>query len=360
MRGVERPETLFSYVSLEDRIPANHPIRKLRAVVDALLRQMDDRIDACYAKRGRPSIPPHRLLRALLLQAIYSIPSERRLVEAIEYNLLYRWFVGLGLDEPVWDHSTFSANRERLLNQEIVQAFFRQVRDYAELRAVLSHEHFSVDGTLIDAWALRKSLAPIDEETGPHQGQGKNPTVDFTGEKRSNATHRSTTDPDARLFRKSAGDKAHLCYAGHVLMENRNGLVVDAEVTLATGTAEYEAAEVMVERSVPANATLAADRKYDAARFLDVLRRKGITPHIACKKVGSNIPEALTQSEAYRTSLKVRKRIEEIFGWVKTVGGLRKARFVGLAKVKVQALIAFAAYNLVRLAKLSGWPLKTT
>ncbi|MFN4021481.1 MAG: transposase [Hydrogenophilus thermoluteolus] len=278
MRGVERPETLFSYVSLEDRIPANHPIRKLRAVVDALLRQMDDRIDACYAKRGRPSIPPHRLLRALLLQAIYSIPSERRLVEAIEYNLLYRWFVGLGLDEPVWDHSTFSANRERLLNQEIVQAFFRQVRDYAELRAVLSHEHFSVDGTLIDAWASHKSLAPIDEETGPHQGQGKNPTVDFTGEKRSNATHRSTTDPDARLFRKSAGDK--------------------------------------------------------------------------CTSV--------TQNEAYRSSLKVRKRIEEIFDWVKTVGGLRKARFVGLAKVKVQALIAFAAYNLVRLAKLSGWPLKAT
>jgi transposase len=178
MRGVERPETLFSYVSLEDRIPADHPIRKLRVVVDALLRQMDDKIDACYSKRGRPSIPPHRLLRALLLQAIYSIPSERRLVEAIEYNLLYRWFVGLGLDEPVWDHSTFSANRERLLNQEIVQEFFRRVRDYAELRAALSHEHFSVDGTLIEALASHKSLAAIDTDKGPHQGQGKNPTVD--------------------------------------------------------------------------------------------------------------------------------------------------------------------------------------
>ena len=359
MRGIERSQSsLFSYVSLEERIPKDHPIRKLRVVVDRLLRQMDDKIDACYKSRGRPSIPPYRLLRALLLQAIFSIPSERRLVQEIEYNLLYRWFVGLEIDEAVWDHSTFSANRDRLLKEEIVREFFEAIRDYAEVQELLSSEHFSVDGTLIEAWASYKSLVPKEEDKRNDPPKGRNAWVDFSSGQRSNATHYSRTDPEARLFRKSAGDKTRLCYMGHVLIEHRSGLVVDAEVTQATGTAEYEAAEKMVARTVPQGATLAADRKYDAARFVAVLKGRDVTPHIARRKKGSNIPETIAQSDAYRASLTFRRRIEEVFGWAKTVGGLAKTRFIGLARVKTQALITFAAYNLVRIAKMSGWPLK--
>lgn len=327
-------------------------------MVDQLLRQIDDKIDACYKSRGRPSIPPYRLLRALVLQAIFSIPSERRLVQEIEYNLLYRWFVGLGMDEAVWNHSTFSANRNRLLKEEIVREFFQAVRDYAQVQKLLSSEHFSVDGTLIEAWASYKSLVPKEEDKGNDSPKGKNPWVDFQGEKRSNATHCSSTDPEARLFRKSAGDKTRLCYMGHVLIEHRSGLVVDAEVTQATGTAEYEAAETMVKRTVRQGATLAADRKYDAARFVAAMKDRGVTPHIARRKKGSHIPEAIAQSDAYRASLIFRRRIEEVFGWAKTVGCLAKTRFIGLAKVKSQALITFAAYNLVRIAKMGGWPLK--
>lgn len=253
---------------------------------------------------------------------------------------------------------SFSANRDRLLKEEIVREFFEAIRDYAEVQELLSSEHFSVDGTLIEAWASYKSLVPKEEEKRNDPLKGRNAWVDFSGKQRSNATHSSRTDPEARLFRKSAGDKTRLCYMGHVLIEHRSGLVVDAEVTQATGTAEYEAAEKMVARTVPQGATLAADRKYDAARFVVILKEKGVTPHIARRKKGSNIPETIAQSDAYRTSLTFRRRIEEVFGWAKTVGGLAKTRFIGLARVKTQALITFAAYNLVRIAKMSGWPLK--
>jgi transposase len=358
MRGADITQvSLFSYRTLEDRIPVRHPLRKLREVVDAILASMDTEFDALYADCGRQSIPPERLLRASLIQTLFSIRSERQLVSHIDYNLLYRWFVGLGMDEVVWDHSTFSANRDRLLNETTARSFFAKVLDLAQWQGLVSDEHFSVDGTLIEAWASMKSFVKKDGSTPPPEDGGRNPTVIFKGEPRSNSTHESTTDPDARLFKKSEGDKSRLCYLGHALMENRNGLVVDAQTTLASGTAEREAAKTMVARTVTKPATLGADKGYDVADFVTTLRESKVTPHVAQKAKGSAIDGRTTRHAGYKTSLKIRKRIEEVFGWSKSVGGLRKARFVGLAKVSAQTVFTFAAYNLTRMATLFGWRL---
>ncbi len=360
MRGADITQvTLFSYRTLEDRIPNAHPLRKLRVVVDAILATMDSEFNALYAHTGRDSIPPERLLRASLIQTLFSIRSERQLVNHIDYNLLYRWFVGLGMDETVWSHSTFSANRDRLLNETIARSFFAKVLTLAEWQGLVSDEHFSVDGTLIEAWASMKSFVKKDGSTPPPEDGGRNPTVIFKGEPRSNETHESTTDPDARLYKKSEGDKSRLCYLGHALMENRHGLAVDVETTQATGTAERDAAKTMVARTVKKPATLGADKGYDVAEFVAAMRDAKVTPHVAQKAKSSAIDGRTTRHAGYQTSLKIRKRIEEIFGWAKTVGGLRKARFVGLAKVSAQTAFTLAAYNLTRMATIFGWRLST-
>lgn len=361
MRGADiTQEELFSYRTLEERIPQNHPLRPLRKVVDLLFVSLDDEFEALYAGRGRPSIPPERLLRASLLQVLFSIRSERQLVEHIDFNLLYRWFVGLTLDGDVWDHSTFSANRERLLNERLSRLFFERVLALAEWKQLLSDEHFSVDGTLIQAWASQKSFVKKDGSTPPPENGGRNPTVNFKGDKRNNDTHASRTDPDARLYKKSEGDKSQLAFLGHALMENRNGLVVDVEVTRATGTAEREAAQVMVRRSVrKAGATVGADKGYDVAGFVKALRELKVTPHVAQRAQGSAIDARTTRHDGYRQSLKIRKRIEEVFGWAKTIGPLRQTRFRGLKKVAAQTILTFAAYNLTRMGTLFGWRYST-
>ena len=358
MRGADITQAaLFSYRTLEERIPSSHPLRKLRVVVDTILVSMDRELDALYARTGRDSIPPERLLRASLIQTLFSIRSERQLVNHIDYNLLYRWFVGLGMDEAVWNHSTFSANRDRLLNEAIARSFFSRVLVLAEWQGLISDEHFSVDGTLIEAWASMKSFVKKDDAPPPPEGGGRNPTVIFKGESRSNKTHASTTDPDARLYKKSDGDKSRLCYLGHALMENRHGLAVDVETTQASGTAEREAAKTMVARTVKKPATLGADKGYDVAEFVAAMRAVKVTPHVAQKAQSSAIDGRTTRHAGYRQSLKIRKRIEEIFGWAKTVGGLRKTKFVGLAKVSAQTVFTLAAYNLTRMATIFGWRL---
>lgn len=349
---------MFSYRTLEQRIPASHPLRKLRALVDGILAALHADFEALYAKTGRPSIPPERLLRASLIQTLYSIRSERQLVQHIDYNLLYRWFVGLNMDDKVWDHSTFTKNRDRLLNETVSRAFFDKVLGLAQWQGLVSSDHFSVDGTLIEAWASAKSFKAKDGSGKPPEGGGRNATVDFTGEARKNDTHASTTDPDARLFKKPKGDKAQLCYMGHALMENRNGLAVDVETTLATGKAEREAATVMAKRSLKRGSTLGADKNYDTAGFINAMREQGITPHVA-QKTNSAIDGRATRHAGYGVSLCLRKRIEEIFGWAKTVGGLRKTCFIGLAKVKAQTTFTLAAYNLMRMATIFGWRLNT-
>jgi transposase len=365
MRGVDATqEALFSTISLDARVPQGHPLRKLRVVVNVILETMSAQFDAVYAAGGRPSIPPERLFRALLLQALYSIRSERALMERLDFDLLFRWFVGLGIDEKVWERTVFSANRERLLNEQVAREFFRRVVMLAEWRGLVSDEHFSVDGTLIEAWASHKSFVPKggqdpgdDEPPGGAGGATRNEAVDFRGVPRSNDTHASTTDPEARLYKKSSGVASQLCYLGHALSENRNGLVVDAEVTLATGRAEREAALRMLRRTAAGKkgATLGADKGYDVASFVRELKELGIKAHVARKKVGSAIDGRTARGKGYQTSLRVRKRIEEVFGWAKTVGGLRKTRFISRTRVAAQTLFTFAAYNLTRLSRLWGW-----
>lgn len=351
--------SMFSYRSLEERIPATHPLRKLRILVDAILLNMNGQFQEVYSRRGRPSIAPERLLRASLLQTLFTIRSERQLVQHIEYNLLYRWFVGMNIDEPIWSHSTFSANRDRLFNEAMTQRFFAQVLRIAEWQKLISDDHFTVDGTMIEAWASIKSFVKKDGSGPPPEGGGRNPTVDFKGETLANDTHQSTTDPDARLYKKSPGDKSRLSYLSHALMENRHGLIVDAETTLANGTAEREAALKMAKRTITKpGATLGADKGYDVAGFVKALRELRVTPHVAQKK-NSAIDARTTRHAGYQVSLKKRKLVEEIFGWSKTVGGLRKARFVGLSKVRAQTIFTFAAYNLTRMATIFGWRLST-
>jgi transposase len=353
MRGEDITQgSLFSYVSLEDRVPKTHPLRRMRLLVEGLPASLSDEFAARYSHTGRPSIAPEKLLRALLLQVLYTIRSERQWVEQLDYNLLFRWFVGLGIDDPVWDRTVFCANRDRLLSETLARKFFDRVRYVAEWQDLVSDEHFSVDGTLIEAWASHKSFVRKDG-SGPDRPAGRNPEVDFSGEKRSNATHASTTDPEARLYKKSEFTEAKLRYMTHALAENRHGLIVDVETTQATGTAEVEAAERMAARSVLEGATVGADKAYDQDKFVAGLLQRGIKPHIARKKTGSAVDGRTARGKGYAMSIRRRKMVEESFGWIKTVGGFRKTRHKGLAKVSGQALLCFAAYNLTRLLNLS-------
>ena len=352
MRGIEDQQwPMFSYVRLEDRVPDDYPLRRLCALVNGILANMSKLFDVRYSHTGRPSIPPEQLLRALLLQILFTVRSERQLMEQLDYNLLFRWFVGLGVDDPVWDRTVFSINRDRLLGTDLAREFFNRVLYLAEWQGFVSDEHFSVDGTLIDAWASHKSFVRKDGD-GPDRPPGRNPEVDFKGEKRSNATHESTTDPESRLFKKGEFTEAKLRYMAHALSENRNGLVVDVETTQANGRAEWEAADRMIGRKLKAGATVGADKGYDTADFVERMGRHGVKAHIARKTTGSAVDGRTARGKAYAMSLKCRKRIEEAFGWIKTVGGLRKSRHIGLKKLAGQVLFTFAAYNLTRVMNL--------
>ena len=359
MRGQEKnQQTLFSYISPEQRVPKNHPLRSIRQMIDKALKNMHHSFSEQYSETGRPSIPPEQLLRALLLQIFYTIRSERLLMEQLHYNLLFRWFVGLSMDDPVWDHSTFSKNRERLLNSDMATCFFQSIRDQARQKKLLSDEHFTVDGTLLDAWASIKSFKPKDSDDrhDPSGGnQGRNPTVDFRGQKRTNDTHASATDPDARLYKKSKGQPAKLCYMGHALMENRNGLVVDTMVTITSGTAEREAAVMMLDQ-IPGRGriTIGADKGYDCKEFIEDCRDLKATPHVARNERGSAIDGRTTRHEGYGISLRIRKRVEEVFGWLKTIGCLGKLHHRGCDRVDAIFSFATAAYNLIRIRNLTA------
>jgi transposase len=344
---------MFSYVSTEQRIPQDHPLRAIRSMVDRSLTELSPRFEGLYAKTGRPSIAPERLLRALLLQVLYTVRSERQLMEQLDYNLLFRWFVGLNADDPVWAPTVFTKNRDRLLSGDVAQAFFESVLAQAKAKRLLSTDHFTVDGTLIEAWASQKSLVrrdgPDDRDSDDDPG---NPTVDFRGEKRSNATHVSATDPDARLV-KRRGQASRLAFMGHVLMENRSGLAIEALCTEADGYAEREAAlEMLGDRK----GTLGADRGYDSEGFVAAVRQRRMTPHVAqqTKARASAIDRRTTRHPGYAESQRKRKRVEEIFGWLKTVGSLRKVRHRGLDRVGWVFTFALAAYNLTRIRKLVG------
>jgi transposase len=355
MRG-ETSESagLFSYVSPEERVPPDHPLRAIRKMVDQALKRLSPRFGRLYSKYGRPSIPPEQLIRALLVQVLYTIRSERQLMEQLEYNLLYRWFVGLGMDERLWNVTVFSKNRDRLLRGDVAGAFFKEIVKQAAEQGLLSEEHFSVDGTLLEAWASQKSFqkkgkkAKVSSDDDP-----SNPTVNFRGERRKNDTHQSTTDPDSRLFRKGSGREAKLCYMGHAVAENRNGLLVNVQATLAHGRAEREAAlELMAPfTSGGVRITLGADKGYDTLEFVEGLRSMGITPHVA-QKSRSALDRRTTRHQSYEVSQRKRKRVEEPFGWMKTVGLLDKLRHRGLPLVDWVFTFTSAAYNLVRIRTL--------
>jgi transposase len=354
-----KQQVLFSFKSIDDRIPDDHPIRALRRLVDGILEKMSGDFDKLYAKDGRPSIPPECLLRALLLQVFFSIRSERLLMEQLEYNLMYRWFVGLNMDEAVWNHSTFSKNRDRLLEGEIARKFFDEVLAVAKENDLVSKEHFTVDGTLMEAWASHKSFKPKEEkdsDSNQSGGGGKNPDVNFHGQQRRNDTHESKTDHDARLFRKSKRVGAQLAYMGHALMENRNGLVVDVRVTHADGKAERQAAESMVSAiSGKRRITLGGDKNYDADEFITNLRSMCVTPHIAQNDSGnrsSNLDKRTVRHNGYEVSQRKRKLVEQIFGWTKTCGTLRKLKQRGLDRVGWITILNMAAFNLIRLKNL--------
>jgi transposase len=362
MRGSDaRTGELFSYVDLEKRVRADHPLRAIRMLVNEALATLEHDLSALYPPIGRPSVPPEKLLRATLLQAFYSIRSERQLMERLEYDLLFRWFVGIGVDEPAWDHSSFTTNRNRLLGGDIAAKFLAAVLSQPRVKRLLSSDHFTVDGTLIEAWASMKSFRPKDEAPGgdgdePPAGGGRNAEVSFHGEKRSNATHASTTDPDARLYRKGPGKEAKLGFIGHGLMENRSGLLVDACLTQADGHAERVAALHMIEPHAdrPGRITLGGDKGYDIEDFVNELRSMNATPHVAQNTTNrrSAIDGRTTRHSGYAVSQRIRKRIEEAFGWIKTVAGQRKTRFRGIDRVGFAFTFAAAAYNLIRLPKL--------
>jgi transposase len=354
-------DELFSFVRLEERVPADHPLRVIRALADEVLAGLSGSFSSLYASTGRPSVPPEMLLRATLLQALYSVRSERMLMEQINYNLLFRWFVGLSMDAQVWHATGFTHNRDRLLQADVARAFLQGLLALPRVKRLLSSEHFSVDGTLIDAWASMKSFVPKDKGDEPPAPPGRNAERNFRGEARSNETHASTTDPDARLYRKSNGQPARLCYMGHVLMENRNGLVVDSTLTCATGTAERDATLTMLDRSPSTERiTLGADKAYDITDFIGELRARKVTPHIAVNgtvsKTGKQRKTAIdgrtTRHPGYEISLRCRKRIEEVFGWTKSSAGLTKFKLRGLPKTTAVFSFFAAAYNLVRLPKL--------
>lgn len=354
MRGDDFQQSgVFSYLSAEERVPKDHPLRPVREMVDAALKEMSPLFESLYSRFGRPSIAPEKLLRALLVQVLYTVRSERMLMEQLDYNLLFRWFVGLSMDDPVWVPTVFSKNRDRLLEGDVAQFFFAKVMEQAASRGFLSDEHFSVDGTLIEAWAGQKSFKKkASTESSPPDDPG-NPTVDFHGEKRTNQTHQSTTDPEARLYRKSKGHEAKLVYMGHALVENRNGLVVNTRVTQATGTAEREAALVMAGE-IGGPATIGGDKNFDTKDFVHECRDMDVTPHVAQNDTirSSAIDGRTTRHPGYSVSQKKRKRIEEVFGWMKTVGLMRKTRHRGTDLVGWMFQFAAAAYNLVRMRKL--------
>jgi transposase len=358
MRGEDNhAERLFSYVRLETRIPTDHPLRAIRELVDAALKDLSQSFDRLYAREGRPSIPPERLLRALLLQAFYTVRSERQLMEQLDYNLLFRWFVGLSADDSVWDATVFCKNRDRLLDGDIAAKFFTSVLNLPQVSKLLSSEHFSVDGTLIEAWASMKSFVPKDDDGKPPADKGdggRNAERNFHGQKRKNDTHSSTTDPDARLFRKGAGKEAKLCHMGHLMTENRNGLIVDARLTEANGTAERTTALDMIEDNASPGSTVGGDKNYDTADFVAGCRKRGCTPHVSQNNANrrSAIDARTTRHPGYRISTIKRKRIEEPFGWIKTVGGLRKTRHRGRGLVEWFFVLTATAYNLVRIPKI--------
>ena len=357
MRGeVKQQATLLSLISPEDRVPREHPARRIKQLADAALKKLSPVFDEMYAAGGRKSIPPETLLKTSLLMALYSIRSEREFCEQLDYNLLFRWFLDMDTVEPSFDHSTLSANRERLLAHDVAGLFFGQVVRQARHFGLMSREHFTVDGTQIEAWASMKSFRKKDAKQRPPPDDPGNPTVDFHGEKRCNDTHESTTDPEARLARKGRGKEAKLAFAQHVLMENRNGLIVDVVVTEATGTAEREAALNMLDETVPGLGpiTLAADRGYHTRDFIEKCRARNTTPHIAMNdRKGNCIDRRTTRHEGYAVSQRIRKRVEEVFGWTKTIGGFRKTRFKGLARTNLASLLVASAYNLLRIANLT-------
>ena len=358
MRGADQQQNhIFSYLSPEERVRKDHPLRAIRAMVDQVLKQLSRRFDAMYAKVGRPSIPPEQLLRAQLLQMLYSIRSERLLMEELDYNLLFRWFVGLNADDDVWDATVFTKNRDRLLEADVAKEFLTQVVEQARGQGLTSDEHFTVDGTLLEAWAGAKSFQPKDKKQPPPDDPG-NPTVNFRGEKRSNETHESKTDPEALLARKGEGKESKLSYSGNLLVENRHGLIVDAEVFQANGTAERDAALVMAER-IPGTKrlTLGGDKGFDTQGIVTECRNLRVTPHVAqnhARPGGSAIEGRTTRHPGYAVSQRKRKRIEECFGWLKTVALMRKVRHRGVCLVNWIFTFACAAYNLVRLRKLTA------
>lgn len=372
MRGRDlQQHDLFSYGSLEERVPLTHPLRPIRAMVDAALKDMTRRFDAIYDEAGRESIAPERLVRALLLQLLYTVRSERMLMEQLEYNLLFRWFVGLSANEPVWHHTVFSKNRKRLLEGVVAEEFFSLIVEQARAKKLLSDEHFTVDGTLIEAWASHKSFQrKSGGDGGSSEGKsgdgevapllpdpGSNPTVNYRNEKRSNQTHQSLTDPEARLYKKSSGAEARLAYLGHLLTENRNGLVVDVRLTQATGTAERDAAvEMLRQKPLSRTVTVGGDRGYDTRGFVEQLRGMNATPHVAQNTTNrrSAIDERTTRHEGYAISQRKRKRVEEVFGWMKTVALQRKTRFRGSERTGWMFTFAAAAYNLIRMRNLQA------
>lgn len=360
MRGAdEQPGSMFSYISPEQRVPLDHPLREVRRITDRALERLSPRFGTIYVKFGRPSVPPEKLLRALVLQGLYSIRSERQLMEQLDYNILFRWFVGLGMDDAVWSPTTFTKNRDRLLKGDIAQAFFEAVLIHADSARLLSDEHFTVDGTLLEAWASHKSFQRKAGPTEPSDppDAGGNPTIDFKGERRTNATHRSTTDPDARLYKKAQGREARLGYLGHLVMENRTGLIVDALVTPATGTAERDASIVMMSRRRGAHRiTLGGDKAYDTRDHVAELRHLGVTPHVAQFATGlrrrSAIDLRTTRHPGYAISQRKRKQVEQAFGWMKTIALLRKLRHRGGARVEWIFTFTAAAYNIIRMRRL--------
>ena len=361
MRGDDR-ETgyVFSYLSPEERVPADHPLRVIRRLTDAIFDRLSPRFDRLYSTIGRPSIPPEKLLRALLLQGLYTVRSERLLMEQLQYNLLFRWFVGLSMDDPVWDATTFTKNRDRLLEGEIAAAFFAEVLAEAKTAGLVSDEHFTVDGTLLEAWASQKSFRRRDTPPDTPDDPG-NPTVNFRGAARKNDTHQSTTDPDARLYKKSSGSEAKLAYLGHLLMENRHGLIVDALVTPATGTAERDAGLLMLgELPDGGRVTVGGDKNYDTRDFVHTSREMGVTPHVAqypeTARRGSAIDGRTTRHAGYDVSQRKRKLVEQAFGWMKTVGVLRKLHHRGGPLVEWVFTFHAATYNLVRLRTLLARP----
>lgn len=386
MRGTdEATGSMFCYVDLEERIPPRHPLRKVRRIVDDALRSLDAEFDRLYSAEGRPSIAPERLMRASLIQILFSVRSERQLMEQMQYNLLFRWFVGLGIDDPVWVPTVFSKNRDRLLTTDMSRKFLAAILTHREVAPLLSDEHFSVDGTLVKAWASMKSFQPKGEGVPPEDNSGpadppstrtgavpnqpqletapmarparkdRNADVDFRGERRSNATHASATDPEARLYKKSPGTGAILCFMGHTLMENRSGLIVQADLTQADGHAERRAALAMIHRHSPGSfrrLTLGADKGYDSADFVADLRQACVTPHVAQKARHSAIDGRTTRHEGYALSQKRRKTIEEPFGWAKTVGGMAQTVYRGVERVRARFTLTMAACNLARLPRL--------